>query len=98
MEKIIQKLQSFEPVGVFARTVKECLLLQIARQPEQDADLILLVSDYLNDIAENKIPKICMNTGFDREHVLTLISRIKQLKPLPGNEFWQWIRKSIPIS
>lgn len=87
VERIVKMLQCFEPAGVFARSVQECLLLQVTRNPSENQDIILLIKDYLYDIADNKIPKICMKTGFGREYVLQLINRIRQLNPYPGNVF-----------
>lgn len=87
VERIVKMLQGFEPAGVFARSVQECLLLQVTRNPSENGDIILLIKDYLYDIADNKIPKICMKTGFEREYVLQLINRIRQLNPYPGNAF-----------
>lgn len=86
-EEEIQFLQGLEPCGVFARDLRECLLLQIKRQKQEDTDLYDLVEHYMEEILQNKIPKICKATSFSREKVMALTARVKELEPIPGRGY-----------
>lgn len=88
LEQEIYFLQEFEPAGVFARNLKECLLLQLKGVDERTADLRLLVQNYLNEIAQNKLPEISQKTGWSIEKTVDNVSYIKEhLEPIPGRGF-----------
>ena len=88
LEQEIHFLQEFEPAGVFARNLKECLLLQLKGVDERTADLRLLVQNYLNEIAQNKLPEISQKTGWSIEKTVDNVSYIKEhLEPIPGRGF-----------
>jgi len=81
--------QSLEPVGLAARDVRECLLLQIdARSRQPDApDLTverLIVSDYLKDLEANRLPRIARATGLDVERIKQAIVNLRQFHIHPG--------------
>ncbi len=86
VEEEIRFLQGLEPCGVFARDLRECLLLQI-KQKGEDEELYQLVEHYIEEIIHNKIPKICKSTGWSRTKVLALISKVKELDPVPGRGY-----------
>lgn len=86
-EEEIRFLQGLEPWGVFARDLRECLLLQIKHQKETSGELYELADHYIEEIVHNKIPKICKATGWSREKVMDLTTRIKELEPIPGRGY-----------
>ncbi|MCI8483134.1 MAG: RNA polymerase factor sigma-54 [Lachnospiraceae bacterium] len=86
-EQEIQFLQGLEPSGVFARDLRECLLLQIRCLEGDTQELYDLVENYMDQIVHNKMTKICKETGWSREKVLTLIARVKELQPVPGRGY-----------
>ncbi|MEE9211505.1 MAG: RNA polymerase factor sigma-54 [Phycisphaeraceae bacterium] len=81
--------QSLEPVGIGARDLRECLLLQIdarARQngtPDLSAERTL-VSDHLKDLANNRLPQIAKRIGLTIEQVIEAKDGLKQFDPRPG--------------
>ncbi|MCI8326875.1 MAG: RNA polymerase factor sigma-54 [Lachnospiraceae bacterium] len=88
LEKEIAFLQQFEPCGVFARDLKECLLLQLKGEDEKTEKLRLLVGNYLNEIAGNKIPQISKETGWTLEETIEVVQDIKkELEPIPGRGY-----------
>lgn len=88
LEKEILFLQEFEPCGVFARNLKECLLLQLKGEDERTAELRLLVENYLDEIAQNKIPEISKKTGWSLEMAAERIRDLKEnLEPIPGRGY-----------
>ena len=92
--KVIQ--QNLEPVGVGARDLRECLLIQIDARlradedPEDPVDVDelelerLLVSDYLKDIEANRLPKIAKETEHDIEEIKGAITGLRKYHPHPG--------------
>lgn len=91
VEEEIRFLQGLEPCGVFARDLRECLLLQIKKKGGNE-ELYQLVECYIEEIIHNKIPKICKSAGWSRTKVLALISQVKELEPVPGRGYGTGIR------
>ncbi len=88
LEKEIRFLQEFEPCGVFARDLRECLLLQLKDKDEKTASLRLLVENYLDEIAGNKLPEISKKTGWSLEKTAELVRELKEdLEPIPGRGY-----------
>ncbi len=86
-EHALHIVQGLEPVGVGARDLTECLLLQLD-QDDPDYDLLVtLVVQHLDDIARNRIPRIVKATGADVDRVLAGIDLISHLDPIPGRRF-----------
>ncbi|MCE9590010.1 MAG: RNA polymerase factor sigma-54 [Planctomycetes bacterium] len=92
IQRALARLQrTLEPVGMGARDLRECLLLQIdARAAEKDApDLTIqraLVADHLKDIEANRIPKIAKSLNVDVEAVKQAIHSLRQFQPHPGRQ------------
>ncbi|MBI1337792.1 MAG: RNA polymerase factor sigma-54 [Phycisphaera sp.] len=85
--------RTLEPVGLAARDLQECLLLQInARekallQEGEQADFKLerrLVTEHLKDIEMNRLPKIAKDEGVDVEEIKRAIANLRQFDPRPG--------------
>src|SRR5690606_34232854 len=58
VEIILNIVQSFEPSGVGARDLKECLLIQIKDKKDIDNYVVAIIENYLEDLAYNRIQKI----------------------------------------
>jgi RNA polymerase sigma-54 factor len=88
-EQALRILQRFEPVGIAARDVKECLLLQLKALPRQDPLVSLLVQHHLQDVADyrtHKLSKLLQVTPHDLHDAIEVI---KGLNPRPGAVFFQ---------
>ena len=86
-EEALGIVQSFEPPGVGARELTECLLLQL--DPE-DAHYVLkaeLIQNHLEDIRTNRFPQIVRETGRSLEEVKKAVDSILTLTPKPGTLF-----------
>ena len=83
-EKALKLVQSFDPAGVGARNLQECLLLQL--DPDHpDYDLHKrLIENHLEDIENNRLPLIARELELDIEDVKRLIDYITHLDPAPG--------------
>ena len=82
----IRAIQSLEPPGIGARSLKECLLLQLARENHEDSIDWQIVSNHLDDLSKNRLPAIARELGCSLEDVQDAARRIRLLNPTPGNE------------
>ena len=86
VETVIAKLQAFDPVGVMARSLAECLALQLKDQNRYDP-LIAKLLDNLPLLAQHNMPALKRAVGVDMEDLADMITEIKRLNPKPGLEF-----------
>lgn len=88
LEREIRFMQTLEPCGVFARDLKECLLLQVQGEKQMQRQARLLIEKYLDEIAQNKIPQISKQTGLTTAEITKTIQYIKEeLEPVPGRGY-----------
>lgn len=88
LEREIRSMQTLEPCGVFARDLKECLLLQVEGEEQMQRQARLLIEKYLDEIAQNKIPQISKQTGLTTAEITKTIRYIKEeLEPVPGRGY-----------
>jgi RNA polymerase sigma-54 factor len=89
-EKIAQALeviQTFDPPGVGARDLRECLLLQLERDRRQDSLEYQIVRDFMEALGKRRIPEISRGTGRTVEEVQEALANIARLEPRPGRAF-----------
>ena len=80
-------VQGLDPIGVAARDLKECLLLQLATKEALGQDVNLereLVRSFLRDIEANRLPLIARKTGRSMDEVHRAIAQLSRLNPRPG--------------
>lgn len=82
--KIIKLIQSFEPIGVCARNLSECLLLQLDHKNMKESDVYILVSKYMDLLGKNQLEKISEKMNISLNDVKKLTDEIKLLDPKPG--------------
>ena len=83
-ETSLRLVQSFDPPGIAARDLKECLLLQTARMPNPHEKLDILIRDHLDELARNKLPQIAGKMQIGMEELNHLIAELRLLNPHPG--------------
>lgn len=81
-EKALSIVQGFEPRGVGAVDLYQCLTLQL-----DDENAKYMVEHHLEDIAKNRIAHIAKKMKLNEEEVVELASTIKDLDPRPGSSF-----------
>ncbi len=84
---VLKTIQSFEPPGVAARDLRECLLLQLERAEQSETLEYLIVRDYMDALGKRRIPEIARGTGRTVEEVQVALGRIGRLDPRPGSVF-----------
>ncbi len=87
VEQALETIQEFDPPGVGARDLKECLLLQLKVKGILDDDLKNLVEYHLKDVGENKLTQIARKMDIDVLKVQHMIDILKTLNPRPGCNF-----------
>lgn len=87
LNKALKVVQSMEPLGVGARNLKECLLLQLDKRDPYYHIAKELILNYLEDIETKKYKLIAKKTGNSVEIVKKAIDCIKSLNPKPGSLF-----------
>ena len=81
-------IQSLEPAGIGARSLSECLLLQLQRSPEDTAVAQMLVRDYLPEISKKKLRTAARALGVPISKVEAAYAQILALNPKPLNGFF----------
>jgi RNA polymerase sigma-54 factor len=86
VEAVLQKLQQFDPVGVFARDLAECLMLQLKERDRCDPAMMALLQnlDLLARHDRHQLMKLC---GVDAEDLADMVAEIRALNPKPGASF-----------
>jgi RNA polymerase sigma-54 factor len=85
--------QEFDPPGVGARDLRDCLLLQIRRHAKPHPLAAALVRDHLDDLSRNQIPKLAKKLKVNEEQVISAQTFIRSLRPHPG-EVYDQVRPS----
>lgn len=85
-EKVLTAIQGFEPVGVAARDVRECLMLQLKDRNRYDPAMAALL-DNLPLLARRDLPALKKACGVDDEDLRDMIAEVRALTPRPGAAF-----------
>lgn len=82
---VLSVIQNFDPVGVAARTLSECLLIQLrARHDDRDPILVSLVSEHLEDLEKQRYKPLMRHFHIDLDTLKEYIAIIQGLEPRPG--------------
>lgn len=86
VEYIVSRLKELEPVGIFASSLEECLVLQVLGM-EQEAALCTIIRNHLQDVADGKVSTISRRLKLSSVEVRKLIHVIRNLNPRPLNGY-----------
>ncbi|WP_102344917.1 RNA polymerase factor sigma-54 [Bacillus sp. Marseille-P3661] len=87
VEMLLYRMQQCEPLGVGARNLQECLLIQLRDLPERNELAEKIVSDYLNEMANRKWKKISQELDVPITKIQGIFDFIQTLNPRPGALF-----------
>ncbi len=83
---VLHTVQNFDPVGVAARSLSECLLVQLrAANYDRDPILVRLVSDHLEDLEKQRYKQLLRQFHIDMDTLKEYIGIIQSLEPRPGS-------------
>lgn len=77
-------VQKLDPIGVGARDLKECLLIQMTQWPEDMSFESRLVGNHLEELLENKLPQIAKKMKSTVEQINSAITKLSRLDTSPG--------------
>jgi len=86
IEGTLLEMQSFDPCGVFARDLRECLMLQLKEQDRCDPAMAALI-DNLHLLAAHDLVALKRTTGVNDEDLADMVAEVRRLNPKPGLEF-----------
>ncbi|MEQ1670898.1 MAG: RNA polymerase factor sigma-54 [Hyphomicrobium sp.] len=86
VEGVLAKLQTLDPPGICARTLAECLALQLKDQNRYDP-LMARLLDNLDLLAARNLAALKKSVGADMDDLIDMIQEIKRLNPKPGLKF-----------
>ncbi len=84
--RVLQIMQGFEPVGVMARDIPECLTLQLKDRGRFDPAMEALVKN-LDLLAKGQLERLQHVCGIDRDDLMEMIAEVRALTPKPGAGF-----------
>ncbi|MBC6414879.1 MAG: RNA polymerase factor sigma-54 [Bdellovibrionales bacterium] len=87
MREALEALQSFEPYGVGARSLEECLLIQIKQKGLEEPKLIEMIKYHLDFLKNKKHLYLAEELNISLKEVQRLYQIIKKLQPYPGVNF-----------
>lgn len=87
LEQARTLLQSFDPVGVGAADLRECLLLQLERLGKTTSLEARIVNQHLDDLAKKRYPMLSKKLGVTMDQLVKAADFIATLNPWPGNVF-----------
>ena len=86
VEAVLVRMQALEPTGVFARSLAECLTLQLRERDRFDPAMQALIEN-LPALARRDFPLLRRLCGVDDEDLFDMIAEIRRLEPKPGRAF-----------
>lgn len=91
LEMLLSLVQSFEPAGVGARDLEECLLIQLRRKKyEEDSPIsyaIQILENYFDEFSKKHYKKLCKQLSLNSEELKEVLDEILKLNPKPGGSF-----------
>ena len=87
ISEVLKVIQTFDPPGVGARDLRECLMLQLERAGQQESLEYRIVRDFMDALGKRRIPEIARGTGQPVDEVQDALARIARLEPRPGRAF-----------
>jgi RNA polymerase sigma-54 factor len=87
VEKALAVVQAFDPPGVAARNIQECLLIQLKADPNPDPVSVEIVEQHFDDLSRRRYPDIARALKLPLDRVMESVEEIMGLEPKPGRRF-----------
>lgn len=88
VEEVLKMIQSFDPPGIAARNLQECLLLQLERKVEKTREVLLaidMIKHHMDEFSKKHYDKILKRLHIEEEELKEVIEVIRHLNPRPAN-------------
>ncbi|MBM4442273.1 MAG: RNA polymerase factor sigma-54 [Candidatus Rokubacteria bacterium] len=87
VEKTLALVQGFDPAGVAARSIQECLLIQLKADPNPDPVSVEIVAEHFEDLTRRRYPDIARALKLPLDRIMESVEEIMGLEPKPGRRF-----------
>jgi RNA polymerase sigma-54 factor len=87
IRRVLEEVQTFHPVGVGARDLRDCLLIQLRRLGKEGGMEYRIVSSHLEDLGKRRFPEIARKLGTTVDQIQRCANFIGSLDPKPGQIF-----------
>ena len=87
VEELLTKMQTFDPIGVCARDLSECLLIQARHLGFGDTIITDIIANHLTELEKKNYKAICKALKISMDEVVSSVNVIKGLEPRPGRQF-----------
>ncbi|MBY0316201.1 MAG: RNA polymerase factor sigma-54 [Bdellovibrionales bacterium] len=87
LEETLPFIQEFDPPGVGARDLQECLLVQAKHLQEDTKDFVKLITNHMKDLERKNYQNIAKEMGLQLEEVIDMCKIINTMDPKPGRQF-----------
>lgn len=88
LEEILRKIQTFDPAGIAARSLQECLIIQLERKEYPDEPMVQhalrIVQDYFEEFTKKHYSKIQKKYNLSEQDIKDAVNLITKLNPKPG--------------
>jgi RNA polymerase sigma-54 factor len=87
VDKVLILVQGFDPSGVAARSIQECLLLQLRADAEPDPVSVEIVEKHMEDLERRRYAEIARALKLPLDRIMESVEEIQGLEPKPGRRF-----------
>ena len=87
VEEVLSVIRSFEPAGVGAMDLRECLLLQLERMNKIDSPEYRVIDEHMDALGRRRFPEIARALGVEIDEVQDIAEHISRLDPRPGSAY-----------
>jgi RNA polymerase sigma-54 factor len=87
IEEILAIIQTFDPIGVGARNLRECLLIQAKHLGFADTIVTQIIEDHLGHLEKKNYKAICKALKKTMDEIIATVNIIKIMEPKPGRQF-----------
>lgn len=88
IEDALKIVKSFDPVGICAYNLEECLIIQLHKKKINDIVLENLIKHFLIELSEGKNKEICKKLKISEEKLKEYLKEIRKLNPIPARGFY----------
>ena len=96
IEQVLKVIQDFDPAGIGARNLQECLLIQIRRKEDSPSKQLQekIISTMFDEFTHKRWDKISARLGLDRQQTDAVIAELVKLNPRPGSSLGETVGHS----
>jgi len=87
VEKVLAVIQQFDPPGIGARNLQECLLIQLNGKKEKDELAVLMIQECFEDFSNKRFEKIAKKMEISLNEVKRIMEVVSRLNPKPGERY-----------